>query len=388
MIKNLFVRKFLWSLEKIKYGSLKLTTPEGKIYEFIGSYNGENADLKIHNWQILTKLVIYGDIGFTELYRDKIVETTNLKELLTFALRNDHALGSYIESNIFGRFFSKIIYLINTNTLRRSKYNIQKHYDLGNDFYNLWLDNSMTYSSGIFNSAKDDLYQAQCNKYQRIIDNINDSGSLLEIGCGWGGFMDHAMNHGDYQIKGITLSKSQLEYSRNRLTKYSQNVNVALEDYRMQQGKYDNIISIEMFEAVGMKYWSLYFGKIKELLAKNGKAIIQTITIDDNLFDRYSKGADMIRTYIFPGGMLPSQSIFENLAEKHGLKVQEIYKFGKDYSKTLDIWFDRFNLQYNQIKKMNFDDRFIRIWNFYLASCSACFQVERTNVMQVQLEHL
>ena len=384
MINNISKQKFLEKISSIKYGSINIETSEGDKYYFKGEFPGEEANLKINNWSFVRKLAYTGDIGFAESYRDNKVETPNLLTLLTFALRNIQAFDSYVNSNLFGRALHKIIYLLNTNTISQSRKNIHKHYDLGNDFYMKWLDKSMTYSSGIFNSKEDNLFDAQKNKYNRIIENLNPSGRLLEIGCGWGGFIKQALSKKDFEIKGITLSSEQLHYAKNILGK---NANIALEDYRIQQGKFDNIVSIEMFEAVGSKYWPVYFRKVKELLAENGKAVIQTITINEDLSEEYQKGADMIRSFIFPGGMLPSEFQFKYHANKNGLKIIDIYRFGHDYAKTLDLWANNFNLNINEIRRLKFDTKFIKLWNFYLASCSSCFSLNRTDVIQVTLEH-
>lgn len=384
MIKKISKKKFLEKLENIKYGSLDIKTFEGEKFYFKGKVPGEKADLKINSWSFVPKLAATGDIGFAESYRDNQVETSNIQRLITFALRNSQILDSYIYSSVFGRLIHKFIYFLNINTISQSRKNIHRHYDLGNNFYSIWLDKSMTYSSGIFDSEQDNLLQSQENKYNRIIKNLNNSGTLLEIGCGWGGFINQALSKKDFATKGITISSEQLNYAKDKL---DGNADIALEDYRIQNGRFDNIVSIEMFEAVGKKYWPIYFRKIKELLNTNGKAVIQTITINDDLSEKYQKGSDMIRSYIFPGGMLPSESQFKYYATQSGLKITDIYRFGKDYSKTLDIWRANFNSNIEAIKKLQFDDKFINLWNFYLASCSSCFLLERTNVMQVKLEH-
>ena len=243
----------------------------------------------------------------------------------------------------------------------------------------------MTYSSAIFKSPMENLTAAQHNKYDRIIDRMEtDSGRLLEVGCGWGGFADRALQQGDYDIKGITLSEEQHNYAAERL---GQNASIALEDYRHQKGKYDRLVSIEMFEAVGERYWPVYFKKMKELLAEKGKAVIQTITINEQDFDDYRVGGDFIRTYIFPGGMLPAPSKFREQAEKAGLRVNDEYYFGQDYARTLDCWLKSFDAKKEEIKNMGFDEGFIRLWRFYLAACSAGFKTGRTDVMQVELAH-
>jgi cyclopropane-fatty-acyl-phospholipid synthase len=276
-------------------------------------------------------------------------------------------------------------YLLKLNSLKGSKKNIHAHYDLGNEFYKLWLDPTMTYSAAIYKDQNETLEQAQHNKYDRIVDCLDQkSGSLLEVGCGWGGFAERAQDKGDFGIKGITLSEEQHDYARDRL---GQKADIVLEDYRHQNGKFDNLVSIEMFEAVGERYWPTYFNKIGDLLSKNGKAVIQTITMNEHDFPRYRRGGDFIRSYIFPGGMLPSPSRFREEAEKVGLKAGNEFYFGQDYATTLEHWLKDFEAKRDEVKALGFDDGFIRLWRFYLAACVAGFRTGRTDVMQVELAH-
>lgn len=242
----------------------------------------------------------------------------------------------------------------------------------------------MTYSSAIFEDKAQNLISAQYRKYDRIIENIHRSGKLLEIGCGWGGFAERAMLKGDYDLKALTLSEEQYTYAKNRL---QGNADIAIEDYRIQKGKYDQIVSIEMFEAVGEKFWDTYFSKIKALLAEKGKAIIQTITIDESYFERYRKSGDAIRTFIFPGGMLPSPDRFVAAVSKADLVVTDKFAFGEHYALTIQHWLMAFEKNIEQIKILGFDEKFLRIWRFYLTFCIASFKSGRTNVMQIALEH-
>jgi len=384
MINKSITKKFLKTLEHLKYGSMDVTTPDGKIYSFKGSESGAHGDFNITNWRTITMFAAKGDVGLTEAYGQNYWYTDNLPNLMLVGLQNEQVLDGYLYGSIFGRLALRFAYLFTRNSFKGSKRNISAHYDLGNDFYKLWLDQSMTYSSAIYKSDKDTLNQAQTNKYNRIIDNINSSGNLIEIGCGWGGFANQAMQKGDYNIKGITLSQQQYTYAKNKL---GSKANIILEDYRIQHGKFDNIVSIEMFEAVGEKYWPTYFDKIKQLLANKGKAVIQTITIADNYFKSYQQGGDMIRSFIFPGGMLPSPNKFKSAANKAGLKIDGEYSFGQDYATTLLTWLKNFDVNLPQIKSMGFDSKFINIWRFYLSACYASFIVNRTGVMQYKLTH-
>jgi cyclopropane-fatty-acyl-phospholipid synthase len=301
-----------------------------------------------------------------------------------FGLQNQTILDSYICGSMFGRLASRIAYLFTRNTVPGSKKNISAHYDLGNEFYALWLDESMTYSSALFNNPAEALHEAQKRKYDRIIERIKPNGHLLEIGCGWGGFADRAIEKGDYGIKALTLSQAQHDFAARRV---GDSAVIALEDYRHQKGTYDQIVSIEMFEAVGEKFWSTYFTKIKSLLANKGKALVQTITIEDSYFETYRKGGDAIRTFIFPGGMLPSPERFRAEAAKAGLRVTDEFVFGHDYALTLSHWLKNFETKRDEIKAMGFDDKFIRMWRFYLTCCIAAFTYGRTDVRQMELQH-
>lgn len=385
MIKKIIVNRFIDSLNTIEFGNLKLITPDNKEYYFGGKKEGINATMTIKDHRAITNLIAKGDIGLTEAYRDNWWDTDNLTDLLKFALQNAGALDQYVYGSKMSNIVCRILYSLRSNTLNGSKRNIHAHYDLGNDFYSLWLDKTMTYSSGLYNTNSEDLQQAQYNKYDRIIDSLEkSSGSLLEIGCGWGGFIERATYRNDYDIKGITISDQQYTYAKKRV---EDKANILYQDYRKTEGKYDNIVSIEMFEAVGQKFWPVYFNKIKSLLESKGKAIVQTITIDEMYFDKYIKTGDMIRSFIFPGGMLPSIEQFKMEAKKAGLQVVDHYAFGDSYATTLSSWLENFEKNLDQIKLLNFDDRFIRVWRFYLSASIASFTSNRTNVIQAKIKH-
>ncbi|MFS4439537.1 class I SAM-dependent methyltransferase [Paracoccaceae bacterium GXU_MW_L88] len=376
--------KFLRTLEGVRFGALHLTTPEGAAYDFAGREPGPSAVLHIHDWRMVPALAAKGDIGFTEAYRDGWCDTPDLTALLTFGLMNEDTLDSYIYGKPLQAFAIRLLYLLNRNTKAGSRRNISAHYDLGNAFYRLWLDETMTYSSALFDGAED-LATAQRQKYDRILDGLeSQSGRLLEIGCGWGGFAERALERGDFAPKGLTLSTEQAAFARNRL---GPGAEIALQDYRDEKGRYDHIVSIEMFEAVGENFWPVYFGKLSEVLSKQGRAMIQTITVADRYFDRYRKGGDMIRSFIFPGGMLPSPARFQEEAAKAGLRVEDAFGFGADYARTLTAWLDRFDERRAEVLEMGFDEAFIRVWRFYLAACAAAFTVERTDVVQYRLAH-
>lgn len=386
MFDKFIFNQLLKRLDQLKIGSLKIEDPMGRIYEFKGDIDGPVADIQIKDWSVIGNLAAKGDIGFAEDYRADKWSTTDLVALLTLSIQNRTLLDPFFNADSLRRFFYGLSYFFKRNSVEGSKKNIHAHYDLGNDFYTLWLDDTMTYSSAIFDTDNQDLVTAQTKKYDRIIDKLDsNSGSVLEIGCGWGGFADQALKRSkDYEIKGITLSNEQHAYANDRL---KGDANIVIEDYRHQNGKFDHIVSIEMFEAVGEKYWPTYFGKVKELLSEKGKAVIQTITIEDKSFDHYKNGSDFLRTYIFPGGMLPSPSRFNKEVKRAGLKPIKSFEFGQDYATTLEMWLKNFDAVTDKVKNIGFDDGFIRLWRFYLAGCAAAFRAGYTNVRQVEIGH-
>ncbi len=386
MFEKIIKKNLLNSLEQIKYGEIYLTTPEGDTFYYKGKEAGQTADLKLKDWCTVVNLKFKADIGFAADYRDGYWETPDLKALIRFGIDNEEAFGQYMKPNFFYTIMQKLSYLTKRNSLKQSKKNIYEHYDLGIDFYSLWLDKTMTYSSALYRTANDTLEQAQINKYSNILKTFDKKeGAILEVGCGWGGYAEIATTEGEYSVKGITLSKEQHDYAKNRLI--NKNANIVIEDYRIQQGQYDYIVSIEMIEAVGKQYWNTYFSKLKSLLKADGKIVIQSILIDNALFDSYSKGTDMIRTFIFPGGFLPSLEQIDIELKKVKLKCVNKELFGKDYAKTLDIWDDNFITKESELIKLGFDKSFQRMWRFYLTSCSAAFDHGRIDVAQLEIVH-
>ena len=388
MLSNIIEKKFLKLFDAIEYGTISLTMPDGKTYEFAGPQPGPHGQMTIYTTSMIMNLYARGDIGFADDYRNGNWDSEDLVSLINCCLKNDEALRDCIfGSGIFSALV-RFTYMLKENSIKGSKKNIHAHYDLGNDFYSLWLDETMSYSAGIYNGAGS-LKDAQNNKYDRILERMSgNSGNVLEIGCGWGGFMERASTVQGRDVKGVTISKEQYDYAKKRISQFSGiDASVVLQDYRLQTGKYKNIVSIEMFEAVGEKYWATYFGKLKELLENKGKAVIQTITIGDKYFENYRKSGDAIRTYIFPGGMLPSETVFAQKAAESGLVVADKFLFGQDYATTLKEWLKNFDAKIEQVKALGFDNKFIRLWRYYLAACAASFEVNRTNVMQVELQH-
>lgn len=385
MLHKTMTYGFLKALNLLRYGTLKVILPNGREYCFEGKDKGEVATLRLHSWNVIPNLAHKGDIGLAEDYRKGLWDADDLTAFLTIGLKNEEALEQYIYGHFFSRALAKLSYVFRRNSLGGSKKNIEAHYDLGNDFYRLWLDPSMTYSAALFHSQDETLHDAQANKYDRILNRMKPSGDVLEIGCGWGGFADRACARGDYRIKGLTLSHEQKRYAEARLN--DKPAEIALQDYRHESGQYDNIVSIEMFEAVGEEYWPQYFRKLGESLKARGRALIQTITIQDAYFESYRQGGDFIRTYIFPGGMLPSVARFREQAEGAGLCIADQFQFGQHYAETLQRWLDAFDARLTDVRALGFDEAFIRLWRLYLAACTASFRVGRTDVMQVELRH-
>lgn len=377
--------RFFRKLDNVEYGSVELMTPDGRTRTFEGAKPGPAAQIHLKSWDVLTNLAAKGDLGFAQDYQAGNWDTNDLQSVMTFALANGEVMEKYLHGSKLLEIGTRLMYFMRQNNRQGSKRNIQAHYDLGNSFYALWLDRTMTYSSALFPTGAETLEQAQHHKYDRILDRLDaKSGSILEIGCGWGGFGERALHRGDYAVKGITLSEEQRRFSDSRLQGRAK---IVLEDYRDQRGTFDNIVSIEMFEAVGERYWPVYFEKMGALLKKGGKAVVQTITIHDEHFDRYRKGGDMIRSFIFPGGMLPSPKRFKQEAEKAGLHITDRFDFGQHYATTLERWLTNFDNNISAVKAQGFDEEFTRLWRFYLAACIAGFRTNRTDVMQVELQH-
>jgi len=375
------LQPFFAALEKIAFGAIEIELPNGEVKKFTSNIATPNAHIKIKNIAMIDACLIGGDVAFGESFINDEWESNNLPDLLLFLVLNSSVLEQFFHAHKFRMFVLYLQALFRKNTYNGSKKNIQYHYDLGNDFYQLWLDETMTYSSALFNDGNVDLSAAQKNKYQRILSKLNDKKNILEIGCGWGGFAKEAVLQG-YNVTGLTLSKEQKKYVDNLGLK---NFTTKLQDYRKEKNKYDNIVSIEMFEAVGRQYWDTYFKTIKNCLNKDGKAIVQTITIDDEVALGYKKRVDFIQKHIFPGGVLPSKSEFINLAKANDLKVVEAFDFGSDYQKTLINWLDNFNRVKEKVINLGFDEKFIRKWQFYLAYCAAGFGAKRTSVIQFEI---
>ncbi len=380
-------RLVLRMLQNLRHGALRIACPDGTELAF--GNDAAPITLQLDSWEPFAAALKSGDIGFAESYIGGQWHTDDLAGLLQLLLRNRAALESAIYGSWWGGLLYRARHLFHRNSKAGSRRNIHAHYDIGNRFYQLWLDPSMTYSSAWFSDPAMNLQQAQQAKYQRICDELQvaPDARLLEIGCGWGGFAELAAARGAH-VTGLTLSTEQLAYAQQRLADagLAANADLRLQDYRDVRGEFDGIASIEMFEAVGEEYWDSYFACVAQRLKRGGRACIQTITIADELFERYRRGSDFIQQYIFPGGMLPSPSEFRRHAQMHGLQVVNELAFGLDYARTLAEWHARFLDEQAAVEAQGFDQRFIRTWQFYLAYCEAGFREHSIDLFQFTLE--
>lgn len=378
-------RMCLKSLRNIEFGSLALVTPKGNSFSFKGEKPGPDAQIRLHDWSVVRKALTRGDTGFGEEYVAGNWDSDDVIALMHFFCLNEPSLQRFFYGKGIGRYVQKLVDFMRQNTPKNSKKNIRAHYDVGNDFYKLWLDETMTYSSALYNGVESGLADAQRAKYGRMLDKLGEKpGKILEIGCGWGGFAEEALKR-QHTLTGLTLSHEQYDYATKRLA--NQPADIVLRDYRHEKEMFDYIVSIEMFEAVGERYWPTYFSTVKNRMKKGGKAMVQTITIADESFQTYRKTSDFIRQYTFPGGMLPSVEVFNKEAKKAGLKCKEVFAFGQDYAKTLAEWLKTFDASVMRFKEMGYNEEFIRSWRYYMAACAGSFAAGRTNVVQIELEH-
>ena len=388
---NIFSDKIVFTtLEKIEFGYLELTNHNGELYNFGNPKNSLKADIKIKNPNFTFNLIKGGSVGFAESYMRNDFETDDLSNLIEVTARNIKQIYKFSGLLDFP-FINYVKNIFIKNTKRRSKENISKHYDLGNEFFSLWLDQTLTYSSAIFDEKNKDLSDAQNNKYQKLIDLIRPrtGDKVLEIGCGWGGFAEYFGKKYDVKLDCITISKKQFEYAKERIHKCGLNekVNIEIKDYRDLSNKYNSIASIEMIEAVGKNYLESYFKTIKNNLSYDGSAAIQAITIDDTLFDRYKHKQDFIQKYIFPGGFLPNKGSINKYVSDNGLTIKSYESYADHYSNTLAIWKKEFNKKWELIKKQGFDTTFKRMWEFYLSYCEAGFKSKNIDLIQFSIQN-
>ena len=377
-------------LQDLESGYLEITSFNNVIMKFGNPEDSLKANIKIKKPNFTFNLIKGGSIGFAESYMRDEFETDNLSNLIEITARNIKIIYKFsglLDLPIMN--FLKNVFIKNTKS--RSKENIAKHYDLGNEFFSLWLDKTLTYSSAIFEEKNQDLSDAQNNKYQKLINLIKpkNGDKVLEIGCGWGGFAEYLGKKYDIKLDCITISKKQYEFAKERIHKCGLNekVNIQIKDYRDLKDKYNSIASIEMIEAVGQNYLQSYFKTIKENLANSGTAAIQAITIDDNLFDRYKNKQDFIQKYIFPGGFLPSKNIINKYVSDNGLTIKSYDSYADHYSSTLSLWRNEFNKKWDLIKNQGFDSTFKRMWEFYLSYCEAGFKSKNIDLIQFSLQN-
>ena len=377
-------------LKDIDSGYLEITSFDGEIMKFGNPKDTLKAYIRIKKPNFTFNLIKGGSIGFAESYMRDEFETNNLSNLIEITARNIKVIYKFsglLDLPVIN--FLKNIFVKNTRS--RSKANIAKHYDLGNEFFSLWLDKTLTYSSAIFEEKNQDLSDAQNNKYQKLINLIKpkNGDKVLEIGCGWGGFAEYLGTKYDIKLDCITISQKQYEYAKERIHKCGLNekVNIQIKDYRDLKDKYNSIASIEMIEAVGQNYLQSYFKTIKENLANSGTAAIQAITIDDSLFDRYKNKQDFIQKYIFPGGFLPSKNILNKHVSENGLTIKSYDSYADHYSNTLALWRNEFNKKWDLIKNQGFDLTFKRMWEFYLSYCEAGFKSKNIDLIQFSLQN-
>ncbi|MFD1744583.1 class I SAM-dependent methyltransferase [Rhizobium helianthi] len=376
-------------LERTRQGRLTVVFPSGREYRFGSAASSHTATICFNSPRALRRILSGGGLGFARAYMDGDWTTPDLNSVLDLAIANEKDWAKLAKPMALMARLAHLRHRLRRNSKAGSRRNIAFHYDLGNDFYRLWLDPSMTYSSAIFRREDATLEEAQHEKYARIIRdlNIGPDDHVLEIGCGWGGFMEQAIRETGCRVTGLTLSKEQAAFARKRLADagITEKGEIRLEDYRDVRGQFTKIVSIEMFEAVGEEHWPIYFEQVRELLVPGGEAMIQVITIDESRFEHYRRHADFIQTYIFPGGMLPTITNFGEIAEKAKLKVQDCFRFGRDYEKTLLLWDRAFQSAWPRILPQGFDERFYRMWHYYLHYCAVGFRTGRIDVAQFRL---
>ena len=374
---------------RLAVGQLTLRFPSGREARFAGETSGPTATIEFRTMRPLRRLAAGGSLGFATSYLEGEWETPDLGAVMDLAIANEARWQGMMKASPLAAFIARIRHRLNRNSKAGSRRNIAYHYDLGNEFYGLWLDETMTYSSAIFSTPRENLADAQKAKYRRIIEElkIGRDDHVLEIGCGWGGFAEEAIRATGCRVTGLTLSKEQAAFAQARLRHagFEHRADIRLEDYRDCEGTFTKIVSIEMFEAVGEENWPTYFDRVKSLLSPKGQALVQVITIAEERFAHYRSHADFIQAYIFPGGMLPSITAFETTARASQLSVEDRFCFGRDYERTLLLWDKAFRENWQRIMSHGFDERFFRMWHYYLQYCTAGFRTGRLDVVQFRL---
>lgn len=374
-------------LQGAEYGRIDFVLPDGRVFRVEGRNPGPAAVLNVRHPDLFSRLLREGELGFSDAYLDEWWDTPDLQAFMDLMhMGNDTVYDNFPGMGLV-RAYERMRFWLQRNSKAQALKNISHHYDLGNEFYSMWLDDTMTYSSALFKTGQESTEKAQTAKYASMVDQMGaqPGDHILEIGCGWGGFAEFAARERGLKVTGLTISQEQLNFARERIEKagLSDRVDLKMLDYRDETGTYDGIASIEMFEAVGQKYWPVYFNTIRDRLKPGKNATLQIITVGDHRWEVYKRGVDFIQKYIFPGGMLPSPSILRAEVEKAGLGVVRSIEFGASYGQTLRRWHDTFNARWDQIAPLGFDDRFRRMWNFYLTSCAAAFDKSTVDVTQI-----
>lgn len=371
-------------------GRVDFVLPDGRVFRAEGQKPGPVAELRIHNNDLFGRLIREGDLGFCDAYLDEWWSTPDLQAFMDLVHADNDSIYDGFPGMGLVRFAERFRFWLQRNNRTQARKNISYHYDLGNDFYGLWLDDTMTYSSALFKTGQESHEAAQIAKYASMIDQMGaqPGDHILEIGCGWGGFAEYAAKERGLRVTGLTISEEQIKYARQRIENagLSDMVDFKLQDYRDEKGSYDGIASIEMFEAVGEQYWPAYFNTVRDRLKPGKTATLQIITVQDRRWEVYKRGVDFIQKYIFPGGMLPSPKALRAQVVKAGLSIERSIEFGPSYSISLRRWHDTFNERWDQIAAMGFDDRFRRMWNFYLTSCAATFESANCDVTQITIK--
>jgi cyclopropane-fatty-acyl-phospholipid synthase len=375
--------------KKLQRGRLEFGLPDGRQFRIEGADPGPVARIDIHDPDLFARLIREGDLGFCEAYVEGGWSSPDLMAFMDLMHEGNSAVYDAFPGMSLVRAYERFRFWMQSNSKTQAKKNIAHHYDLGNDFYKLWLDDSMTYSAAIYRTGQESLETAQAQKYASMVDQMGSKPGdhVLEIGCGWGGFAEYAAKERGLRVTALTISQAQHDYAVARMQRLGlqDRVEIKLQDYRDETGVYDGVASIEMFEAVGEKYWPVYFDTVRDRLKPGGHATLQIITVQEARFETYRKAVDFIQKYIFPGGMLPSPSVLKREAERAGLKVKGSIEFGKSYSQTLRRWYDSFNARWAEAAGLGFDERFRRMWNFYLASCAGTFEGGNCDVTQITL---
>ncbi|WP_439508941.1 class I SAM-dependent methyltransferase [Yoonia sp.] len=375
------------ALKTMKRGRIDIILPDGRHFRADGAEPGYVAEVHVHNTDVFARTVREGDLGFCESYMDGWWSTPDLMAFMDLMHDDMEHIYDGFPGQFLVRFYERVRFWLQNNSKKQARKNISYHYDLGNEFYGLWLDDTMTYSSAKFVTGQESMEAGQIEKYKSMVDQmgVQPGDHVLEIGCGWGGFAEYAAKERGLRVTGLTISQAQHDYAVARMQKagLSDKVTIKMQDYRDEKGIYDGIASIEMFEAVGEKYWPVYFETLHDRLKPGKNATLQIITVEHRRWHVYKRGVDFIQKYIFPGGMLPSPVVLRQEIEKAGLQVAQSIEFGESYSQTLRRWHDTFNARWDQVQALGFDDRFRRMWNFYLTSCAGTFHSGNCDVTQI-----